>query len=155
MPTYKIQIYGDRNYRSQEILVDGVNSGNAALDVARARYPGANVKSARLVDNYDIGRREEHNRREEDRKRKIEEQRQRFKDKEERIKASSTPTPITSSGTHQVSYNNTNSGGSSMSMGDIGGLLALGIVFIAIAYWYITIPVIVVGGILWWLINKD
>jgi len=155
MPTYKIQIYGDRNYRSQEILVDGVNSGNAALDVARARYPGANVKSARLVDNYDIGRREEHNRREEDRKRKIEEQRQRFKDKEERIKASSTPTPITSSGTHQVSYNNTNSGGSSMSMGDIGGLLALGIVFIAIAYWYITIPVIVIGGILWWLINKD
>jgi len=155
MPTYKIQIYGDRNYRSQEILVDGVNSGNAALDVARARYPGANVKSARLVDNYDIGRREEHNRREEDRKRKIEEQRQRFKDKEERIKSSSTPTPITSSGTHQVSYNNTNSGGSSMSMGDIGGLLALGIVFIAIAYWYITIPLIVVGGILWWLINKD
>ena len=155
MPTYKIQIYGDRNYRSQEILVDGVNSGNAALDVARARYPGANVKSARLVDNYDIGRREEHNRREEDRKRKIEEQRQRFKDKEERIKASSTPTPITSSGTHQVSYNNTNSGGSSMSMGDIGGLLALGIVFIAIAYWYITIPVIVIGGILWWLITKD
>jgi hypothetical protein len=155
MPTYKIQIYGDRNYRSQEILVDGVNSGNAALDVARARYPGANVKSARLVDNYDIGRREEHNRREEDRKRKIEEQRQRFKDKEERIKSSSTPTPITSSGTHQVSYNNTNSGGSSMSMGDIGGLLALGIVFIAIAYWYITIPVIVIGGILWWLINKD
>ena len=155
MPTYKIQIYGDRNYRSQEILVDGVNSGNAALDVARARYPGANVKSARLVDNYDIGRREEHNRREEDRKRKIEEQRQRFKDKEERIKSSSTPTPITSSGTHQVSYNNTNSGGSSMSMGDIGGLLALGIVFIAIAYWYITIPLIVVGGILWWLITKD
>jgi len=155
MPTYKIQIYGDRNYRSQEILVDGVNSGNAALDVARARYPGANVKSARLVDNYDIGRREEHNRREEDRKRKIEEQRQRFKDKEERIKSSSSSTPITSSGTNSVNYNNTNSGVNQMSMGDIGGLLALGIVFIAIAYWYITIPLIVVGGILWWLITKD
>jgi hypothetical protein len=155
MPTYKIQIYGDRNYRSQEILVDGVNSGNAALDVARARYPGANVKSARLVDNYDIGRREEHNRREEDRKRKIEEQRQRFKDKEERIKASSSSTPITSSGTNSVNYNNTNSGTNQMSMGDIGGLLALGIVFIAIAYWYITIPLIIVGGILWWLITKD
>jgi len=155
MPTYKIQIYGDRNYRSQEILVDGVNSGNAALDVARARYPGANVKSARLVDNYDIGRREEHNRREEDRKRKIEEQRQRFKDKEERIKSSSSSTPITSSGTNSVNYSNTNSGTNQMSMGNIGGLLALGIVFIAIAYWYITIPLIVVGGILWWLITKD
>jgi len=155
MPTYKIQIYGDRNYRSQEILVDGVNSGNAALDVARARYPGANVKSARLVDNYDIGRREEHNRREEDRKRKIEEQRQRFKDKEERIKASSSSTPITSSGTNSVNYNNTNSGTNQMSMGDIGGLLALGVIFVAIAYWYITIPLIIVGGILWWLIIKD
>jgi len=155
MPTYKIHIYGDRNYRNQDILIDGVVSGNAALEVARSRYPGANVKSARLVDNYDIGKREEHNRREEERKRKIEEQNQRFRDQEERIKASSTPTPITSSGTHQVSYNNTNSGGSSMSMGDIGGLLALGSILVAIAYWYITIPVIVVGGILWWLINKD
>lgn len=155
MPTYKIHIYGDRNYRNQDILIDGVNSGNAALDVARSRYPGANVKSAILVDNYDIGRREEHIKNEEERKRKIEEQNQRFRDQEQKIKASSTPTPITSSGTHQVNYNNTNSGGSSMSMGDIGGLLALGIVFVAIAYWYITIPLIVVGGILWWLITKD
>ena len=155
MPTYKIHIYGDRNYRNQDILIDGVNSGNAALDVARSRYPGANVKSAILVDNYDIGRREEHIKNEEERKRKIEEQNQRFRDQEQKIKASSTPTPITSSGTHHVNYNNTNSGGSSMSMGDIGGLLALGIVFVAIAYWYITIPLIVVGGILWWLITRD
>ena len=104
MPTYKLQIYGDRNYRSQEILIDGVNSGNSALDVARARYPGANIKAARLVDNYDIGRREEHNQREADRKRRNEEQNQRFRDQEERIKSSSQPTQVYSSGTHQSSY---------------------------------------------------
>lgn len=126
MPTYKIHIYGDRNYRTQEVLIDGVNSGNAALDVARSRYPGANVKSAILVDNYDIGRREKHNRNEEERKRKIEEQNQRFRDQEDKFKASASGGSSTSSGTHSVSYDNTNSGGGSSFSGvDIGGLLIL------------------------------
>ena len=151
MPTYKLQIYGDRNYRSQEILIDGVNSGNAALDVARARYPGANIKAARLVDNYDIGRREAHNQREAERKQRIEEQNQRFRDQEDRIKSSSTPSPITSSGTHQSSYDNN---GSDSSM-DPMALLGLIVICLAIAYWYIVIPIAVVCGILWWWIRRD
>ena len=153
MPTYKLQIYGDRNYRSQEILIDGVNSGNSALDVARARYPGANIKAARLVDNYDIGRREEENRREADRKRKIEEQNQRFKDQEEKIKSQSRPNPITSSGTHHVNYNNTNSG--EVSMGNAVGMIVLILIFLAIAYWYITLPLLILGGGIWYLLGKD
>ena len=128
MPTYKLQIYGDRQYRSQEILIDGVNSGNAALDVARARYPGANIKAARLVDNYDIGRREAHNQREAERKRKNEEQNQRFRDQEERIKSSSQPTQVYSSGTHQSSYDNN---GSESSM-DPMALLGLIVICLAI-----------------------
>ena len=155
MPTYKLQIYGDRNYRSQEILIDGVNSGNSALDVARARYPGANIKAARLVDNYDIGRREEVNRREAERKRMIEEQNQRFKDQEERIKSQSTPTPITSSGTHHVHYNNTNSGGSDMSLGNVVGMIVLILIFLALAYWYITLPLLIIGCCIWYLMGKD
>ena len=153
MPTYKLQIYGDRNYRSQEILIDGVNSGNSALDVARARYPGANIKAARLVDNYDIGRREEVNRREADRKRMIEEQNQRFKDQEERIKSQSTPTPITSSGTHHVHYNNTNSG--EVSFGNAVGMIVLILIFLALAYWYVTLPLLIVGCCIWYLMGKD
>ena len=153
MPTYKLQIYGDRNYRSQEILIDGVNSGNSALDVARARYPGANIKAARLVDNYDIGRREEVNRREADRKRMIEEQNQRFKDQEERIKSQSTPTPITSSGTHHVHYNNTNSG--EVSFDNAVGMIVLILIFLALAYWYITLPLLILGGGIWYLMGRD
>ena len=151
MPTYKLQIYGDRNYRSQEILIDGVNSGNAALDVARARYPGANIKAARLVDNYDIGRREAHNQREAERKQRNEKQNQRFRDQEDRIKSSSTPSTFTSSGTHQSSYDNN---GSDSSM-DPMALLGLIVICLAIAYWYIVIPIAVVCGILWWWIRRD
>ena len=150
MPTYKLQIYGDRQYRSQEILIDGVNSGNAALDVARARYPGANIKAARLVDNYDIGRREAHNQREAERKRMNEEQNQRFRDQEERIKSSSQPTQVYSSGTHQSSYDNN---GSDSSM-DPMALLGLIVICLAIAYWYVVIPALVVIGIVWWLIRR-
>tara|TARA_B100000900_G_scaffold17949_1_gene14091 strand:+ start:167 stop:634 length:468 start_codon:yes stop_codon:yes gene_type:complete len=152
MPTYKIQIYGDRNYRSQEILIDGVNNGNAALDVARSRYPGANVKSARLVDNYDIGRREEHNRREEERKKRIEEEKYRYKEQERRIKEQSLPhfTPT------QTHYTNTNTSpsGSEMSMSDIGAWMALIVLFLAIAYWYITIPILIICGIVWYMIKR-
>jgi len=151
MPTYKLQIYGDRQYRSQEILIDGVNSGNAALDVARARYPGANIKAARLVDNYDIGRREAHNQREADRKRMNEEQNERFRQQEERIKSSSQPTQVYSSGTHQSSYDNN---GSESSM-DPMALLGLIVICLAIAYWYVVIPALVVIGIVWWLIRRN
>ena len=150
MPTYKLQIYGDRNYRSQEILIDGVNSGNAALDVARARYPGANIKAARLVDNYDIGRREAHNQREAERKQKIEEQNQRFREQEERIKSSSNHEPITSSGVIQPNYDNN---GSESSM-DPMALLGLIVICLAIAYWYVVIPALAVIGIVWWLIRR-
>ena len=143
MPTYKLQIYGDRNYRSQSILIDGVNSGNAALDVARARYPGANIKAARLVDNYDIGRREAHNQREAERKQMNEEQNQRFREQEEKIRSSSQPTPVYSSGTHQPSYDN--NGDSSV---DPMALLGLIVICLAIAYWYIVIPALAVIGIL-------
>ena len=151
MPTYKLHIYGDRNYRSQSILIDGVNSGNAALDVARARYPGANIKAARLVDNYDIGRREENNQREANRKQQIEEQNQRFRDQEDRIKSSSTPSPITSSGTH-----NSNSG-YQMNENSMDPIAMLGLIVIlfAIAYWYYVVPALVVIGILWWWIRRD
>ena len=151
MPTYKIQIYGDRNYRSQEILIDGVNNGNAALDVARSRYPGANVKAARLVDNYDIGRREEHNRREEERKKRIEEEKYRYKEQEQRIKEQSLPHYTEPTQTH---YTNTNSGGSEMSMGDIGTWMTLIVLFLAIAYWYITIPILIICGIVWYMIKR-
>jgi len=151
MPTYKIQIYGDRNYRSQEILIDGVNNGNAALDVARSRYPGANVKAARLVDNYDIGRREEHNRREADRKKRIEEEKHRYKEQERRMKEQSLPHYTTPTETH---YTNTNSSesGTSMSAGAVIGLFVL---FVAIAYWYITIPILIICGIVWYMITRD
>jgi hypothetical protein len=149
MPTYKIQIYGDRNYRSQEILIDGVNSGNAALDVARARYPGANIKSARHVDTYDIGRREEHNRREAERKNRIEEEKHRYKEQERRIKEQSLPHYTEPTQTHY-----TNSGGSEMSMNDIGAWIALITLFLAIAYWYITIPILIICGIVWYMIKR-
>ena len=152
MPTYKIQIYGDRNYRSQEILIDGVNNGNAALDVARSRYPGANVKSARLVDNYDIGRREEHNRREADRKKRIEEEKYRYKEQEQRLKDQSLPHQNTPTQTH---YSTTNSGATQMSMNDVGVWVGLGLLFVAIAYWYITIPILIICGIVWYLIKRN
>lgn len=151
MPTYKIQIYGDRNYRSQEILIDGVNNGNAALDIARSRYPGANVKAARLVDNYDIGRREEHNRREAERKNRIEEEKHRYKEQERRIKEQSLPHYTEPTQTH---YTTTNSGGSEMSMNDIGAWMALIALFLAIAYWYITIPILIICGIVWYMIKR-
>ena len=152
MPTYKIQIYGDRNYRSQEILIDGVNNGNAALDVARSRYPGANVKAARLVDNYDIGRREEHNRREADRKKRIEEEKYRYKEQEQRLKDQSLPHHNTLTQTHSST---TNSGATQMSMNDVGAWVGLGLLFVAIAYWYITIPVLIICGIVWYLIKRN
>ncbi len=151
MPTYKLQIYGDRNYRTQEILIDGVNNGNSAIDVARARYPGANIKAARLVDNYDIGRREEHNQREANRKQKIEDDRQKYNQLEDKIKSQSTPSSITSSSTHQSSYDNNGSDSSVDPM----GMLGLIIILLAIAYWYIIIPVLAVIGILWWWIRRD
>ena len=147
MPTYKLQIYGDRNYRSQEILIDGVNSGNSALDVARARYPGANIKAARLVDNYDIGRRQAHDQREAERQQMIEDQKQRFRDQEERMKSSSVSAPSTSSST---SYNNS---GSDNSM-DPMAMLGLIVIVLGIAYWYITIPVLTVCGIIWWWMSR-
>jgi len=151
MPTYKLQIYGDRNYRSQSILIDGVNSGGAALDVARARYPGANIKAARLVDNYDIGRREEHNQREANRKQMIEDQNQRFRDQEDKIRSSSHHEPITSSGTH-----NSNSG-YQMNENSLDPIAMLGLIVIlfAIAYWYYVVPALAVIGIMWWLIRRN
>ena len=151
MPTYKIQVYGDRNYRSQEILIDGVNNGSAALDVARSRYPGANVKAARLVDNYDIGRREEHNRREAERKNRIEEEKHRYKEQERRIKEQSQPHYTASSSTVTT---NSNSGGSQMSMNDIGAVMGLLAICFAIAYWYITIPILIICGIVWYMIKR-
>ena len=151
MPTYKIQIYGDRNYRSQEILIDGVNNGNAALDVARSRYPGANVKAARLVDNYDIGRREEHNRREEERKKRIEEEKYRYKEQERRIREQSLPHYTTPTVTNN---SNNNSGGSQMSMNDIGAWMGLLAICYALIYWYITIPILIICGIVWYMIKR-
>jgi len=152
MPTYKIQIYGDRNYRSQEILIDGVNNGSAALDVARSRYPGANVKAARLIDNYDIGRREEHNRREADRKKSIEEEKYRYKEQERRIKEQSIPHHTTPTETH---HTNSNSGESQMSMSDVGGMIGLVAILFAIAYWYITVPILIICGIVWYMIKRN
>ena len=149
MPTYKIQIYGDRNYRSQEILIDGVNSGNAALDVARARYPGANIKSARHVDTYDIARREEHNRREAERKNRIEEEKHRYKEQERRIKEQSLP-KYAPTDTHYTTIN-TGDSDTGMSAGAIIGLLAI---CFAIAYWYITIPILIICGIVWYMIKR-
>ena len=151
MPTYKLQIYGDRNYRSQEILIDGVNSGNAAIEVARARYPGANIKSARHVDTYDIGRREEHNRREAERKKRIEEEKYRYKEQERRIKEQSLPHYTTPSETH---YTNTNSSESDTGM-SAGAVMGLLVIFVAIAYWYITIPILIICGIVWYMITRD
>ena len=151
MPTYKLQIYGDRNYRSQEILIDGVNSGNAAIEVARARYPGANIKSARHVDTYDIGRREEHNRREADRKKRIEEEKHRYKEQERRIKEQSLPHHNTPTETH---YSTTNSSESETSM-NFGAVMGLLVIFFAIAYWYITIPILIICGIVWYMITRD
>lgn len=150
MPTYKIQIYGDRNYRSQEILIDGVNNGNAALDVARSRYPGANVKAARLVDNYDIGRREEHNRREAERKNRIEKEKHRYKEQERRIKEQSQPQYTTPTVT-----NNSNHNGTSMTSGDIGAWMGLLGICYALIYWYITIPILIICGILWYMIKRN
>ena len=151
MPTYKIQIYGDRNYRSQEILIDGVNNGSAALDVARSRYPGANVKAARLVDNYDIGRREEHNRREAERKNRIEEEKHRYKEQERRIKEQSQPHYTTSS---SVTNNNRDPNGSGMSTSDFGVVVALIAICYALIYWYITIPILIICGIVWYMIKR-
>ena len=57
MATYKVHIFGDRNYSSQTVEIDGVNSGPAALDACRARYPGCNVKAAQRVDPWIIANR--------------------------------------------------------------------------------------------------
>ena len=149
MPTYKIQIYGDRNYRSQEILIDGVNSGNAALDVARARYPGANIKSARHVDTYDIGRREEHNRREAERKNRIEEEKHRYKEQERRIKEQSLPHYTEPTVTKNSNHNRT-----SMTSGDIGAWVGLLALCYALIYWYISIPILIICGIVWYMIKR-
>ena len=147
MPTYKIQIYGDRNYRSQEILIDGVNSGNAALEVARARYPGANIKAARHVDTYDIGRREEHNRREAERKKRIEEEKHRYNEQERRIKEQSLP---------KYAPDDTNYTSSDYGTGaDPGTIIGLIVICLAIAYWYITIPILIICGIVWYMIQRD
>jgi len=138
MPTYKVHIAGDKNYRNQEILIDGVNSGSSALDVARARYPGANVKSPRLVDGYDIGRREEDNRREAERKQKIEEQNQRFKNQENNIKSSAGGSSGTTSSSYSNTSSNSSSGGSEFSTGDIMGLVVIGAVGLALwVLWFI------------------
>ena len=147
MPTYKIQIYGDRNYRSQEILIDGVNSGNAALDVARARYPGANIKAARHVDTYDIGRREEHNRKEAERKKRIEEEKHRYNEQERRIKEQSLPKYAPDDTNYTVSDNSTGA--------DPGTIIGLVVICLAIAYWYITIPILIICGIVWYMIQRD
>jgi|9_EtaG_2_1085328.scaffolds.fasta_scaffold18136_3 hypothetical protein len=122
MPTYKAHIYGDRNYRSQEIKIDGVNSASAALDVARARYPGANIKAAQIIDNCDIGQREAANERDAQRREAGRAQTQRANDLEDNIKSQAGG----GSGVVSPSYNNTNSGGSEVSSTDIMGLLFIG-----------------------------
>jgi hypothetical protein len=63
------------------------------------------------------------------------------------MKSSSVSTPSTSSST---SYNNS---GSDNSM-DPMAMLGLIVIVLGIAYWYITIPVLTVGGILWWFIRR-
>lgn len=52
MATYRVQIFADRNYSSQEVMIEGVNSSTAAMNVARSRYPGANIKAPRIVDPW-------------------------------------------------------------------------------------------------------
>ena len=57
MATFKVHIFGDRNYGSQDVEIEGVNSGQAALDACRARYPGCNVKTAQRVDPWTVSNR--------------------------------------------------------------------------------------------------
>lgn len=57
-----------------------------------------------------------------------------------------------------ASYNAPNDTGSSTGIGDMGQYLGLGVVLLVIwllvEFWWIVIPVSVIGGILWWF-GKD
>jgi len=136
MATYKAHIYGDRNYRSQQIKIDGVNSASAALDVARARYPGANIKAAQIIDNSDIGQREAANERDAQRRESGRAQTQRANDLENNIKSQAGG----GSGVISPSYNNTNSGGSEVSSTDIMGFIVIGAIGLGLWIAWFVVP---------------
>ena len=36
-----------------------------------------------------------------------------------------------------------------------GAVIGLFVLFVAIAYWYITIPILIICGIVWYMITRD
>ena len=153
MATYKARICAGNGYTSQEVFVDGVQSSSSAKARLRAMYPGANISSsASFVDEYDMGRRAEVERRQrEEKERHAEVQRQRDEQDRKMKEANSWD-----SSTPSVSYSDTSySSSSSSSSGDgitLEGLLALAalgiggfVAFVAIMTLWVFLPELLLG----------
>ena len=118
--TWQGRIHSVNGYSGHYVTCEGPNTAAGAKEVFEARYPGAKISGVKCIDSQIWGEKE---------KQKREETRANRTSAAEQTQQSinnSFSGGVTSSGTHSVSYNNTNSGeGSSLSGADVGGLLIL------------------------------
>jgi len=154
MATYKARICAGNGYTSQEVFVDGVQSSSSAKARLRAMYPGANISSsASFVDEYDMGRRAEVERRQrEEKERHAEVQRQRDEQDRKMKEANSwdnDTTSYSSSTTSSSSYSSSSSSGDGITLEGLLALAALGIggfaAFVAIMTLWVFLPELLLG----------